>query len=191
MIVHSTRGASSASLSEAIAQGLAPDGGLYMPPQLPPRAIDWGSDLRTRATNLLAPYFADDALSAHLPAIVAEAFNFDAPLRWLDERTALLELFHGPTAAFKDFGARFLAATLARLVPRGVTTTVLVATSGDTGAAVASAWSASGCATPGRVIQASCCESSIAIGIRISMRARAARIAIRVSSSTRRRNYLE
>ena len=140
MIVHSTRGASSASLSEAIAQGLAPDGGLYMPPQLPPRAIDWGSDLRTRATNLLAPYFADDALSAHLPAIVAEAFNFDAPLRWLDERTALLELFHGPTAAFKDFGARFLAATLARLVPTGVTTTVLVATSGDTGAAVASAF---------------------------------------------------
>ena len=73
MIVHSTRGASSASLSEAIAQGLAPDGGLYMPPHLPPRAIDWGPDLRTRATNLLAPYFTDDALSAHVPAIVAEA----------------------------------------------------------------------------------------------------------------------
>ena len=140
MIVHSTRGASSASLSQAIAQGLAPDGGLYMPPQLPPRAIDWGADLRTRATNLLAPYFNDDALSAHLPTIVAEAFTFDAPLRWLDERTALLELFHGPTAAFKDFGARFLAATLARLVPAGTTTTVLVATSGDTGAAVASAF---------------------------------------------------
>ncbi len=139
MKVASTRGAASVPISEAIAQGLASDGGLYMPPQLPPSARDWGANLRARALALLLPYFADDALATHLPAIIDEAFTFDAPLRWLDERTALLELFHGPTAAFKDFGARFLAATLARLTT-GPTATVLVATSGDTGAAVASAF---------------------------------------------------
>ena len=110
-----------------------------MPPQLPPSARGWGDTLRERALALLQPIFADDPLGPGLPAIVDEAFTFDAPLRRLDERTALLELFHGPTAAFKDFGARFLAATLARL-PREGTATVLVATSGDTGAAVASAF---------------------------------------------------
>src|SRR6185436_5385539 len=62
---------------------------------------------------------------------------FPAPIRWLDERTGLLELFHGPTAAFKDFGARFLAECLARL---GVRSTIVVATSGDTGAAVGAAF---------------------------------------------------
>jgi threonine synthase len=137
--VASTRGASTVPISEAIAQGLATDGGLYMPPQLAPSARDWGSNLRQRALSLLLPCFAEDPLEAHLAAIIDEAFNFDAPLRWLDERTALLELFHGPTAAFKDFGARFLAATLTRLAS-GPTATVLVATSGDTGAAVASAF---------------------------------------------------
>jgi threonine synthase len=70
-----------------------------------------------------------------------EAFDFPAPLRPIDARTQLLELFHGPTAAFKDFAARFLAASLARLrAPDAPTTTVLVATSGDTGAAVAAAF---------------------------------------------------
>ena len=140
MIVQSTRGASRASIGEAIAQGLAPDGGLYMPPQLPPSARAWPDAIAPCATELLAPLFADDPLGAHLPAIVAEAFNFDAPTRWLDERTGLLELFHGPTAAFKDFGARFLAATLARLQAPNAASTVLVATSGDTGAAVAAAF---------------------------------------------------
>lgn len=139
MRVASTRGAASAPISEAIAHGLATDGGLYMPPQLPPSAREWGTNLRERALALLLPYFADDPLADHLPAIIDEAFTFDAPLRWLDDRTALLELFHGPTAAFKDFGARFLAATLARIAT-GPNATVLVATSGDTGAAVASAF---------------------------------------------------
>ena len=140
MIVHSTRGASSAPIGEAIAQGLAPDGGLYMPPQVPPTARTWPEAIAPCALELLKPLFADDPLAAHLPAIAAEAFTFDAPTRWIDPTTGLLELFHGPTAAFKDFGARFLAATLARLVPAGSTSTVLVATSGDTGAAVAAAF---------------------------------------------------
>jgi threonine synthase len=91
---------------------------------------------------LLAPFFADDALAPHLPAICAEAFNFAAPLQALaTPDDFVLELFHGPTAAFKDFGARFLAACMRRL-PRTTQQplTILVATSGDTGAAVAAAF---------------------------------------------------
>ncbi len=140
MIVHSTRGAASAPISQAIAQGLAPDGGLYMPPQLAPRSQGWPETLPACAAALIRPLFENDPLQAQIDAIVTESFTFPAPVRWLDERTALLELFHGPTAAFKDFGARFLAATLARLHPSDGSATVLVATSGDTGAAVAAAF---------------------------------------------------
>jgi threonine synthase len=92
---------------------------------------------------LLAPFVAHDALAGQLPAILREAFDFPAPLTALDARGGLsiLELFHGPTAAFKDFGARFLAACLARLRARdGGRRTILVATSGDTGGAVAAAF---------------------------------------------------
>lgn len=138
MNVSSTRGGSTVSLSAAIAAGLAPDGGLYMPPLLAAHVGEWGHDYRTRALTLLRPFFEGELLDAQLEAILSEAFTFDAPTKWLDERTGLLELFHGPTAAFKDFGARFLAACLSRL--RTKETTVLVATSGDTGAAVASAF---------------------------------------------------
>ena len=142
----STRGqAPAVGLSEAIAAGLAPDGGLYVPEHLPtldPAAFDPRGDLAATAATLLAPFFAGDALADELPAICAEAFTFDAPLRPLARPDALLlELFHGPTAAFKDFGARFLAASLRRL--RGEDApplTILVATSGDTGAAVGAAF---------------------------------------------------
>ncbi len=138
MIVTSTRGGSSVTLSEAIATGLAPDGGLYMPPPMAAHVGAWGNDLRTRALTLLRPFFVDELLAPHLETIINEAFTFDAPTKWLSDDTGLLELFHGPTAAFKDFGARFLASALSRL--RTEETTVLVATSGDTGAAVASAF---------------------------------------------------
>ena len=142
----STRGhAPAVGLGAAIAAGLAPDGGLYVPERLPtldPAAFDPHGDLPTTAATLLAPFFAGDPLAAELPAICAEAFTFDAPLRPLARPDALLlELFHGPTAAFKDFGARFLAACLRRL--RGgdaAPLTILVATSGDTGAAVGAAF---------------------------------------------------
>ncbi|WP_424680959.1 threonine synthase [Frateuria sp. YIM B11624] len=142
----STRGhAPAVGLGAAIAAGLAPDGGLYVPERLPtldPAAFDPHGDLPTTATTLLAPFFASDPLAAELPAICAEAFTFAAPLRPLARPDALLlELFHGPTAAFKDFGARFLAACLRRL--RGgdaAPLTILVATSGDTGAAVGAAF---------------------------------------------------
>lgn len=141
--VSTRHAAPSATLSQALAAGLAPDGGLYVPQTLPaPRTLAPGADLAGTTAELLAPFFAGDALAPTLPAICAEAYAFPAPLRPLatpDDH--VLELFHGPTAAFKDFGARFLAASLRR-VPRDDARdlTILVATSGDTGAAVAAAF---------------------------------------------------
>ncbi|HET8764570.1 MAG TPA: threonine synthase [Rhodanobacter sp.] len=143
----STRGgAPAASISAAIAAGLAPDGGLYVPealPQVDSAAFDPHGTLADTAATLLAPFFAGDPLAAELPAICAEALTFDTPLRALPAHphSAMLELFHGPTSAFKDVGARFLAACLRRL-PRADhrPLTILVATSGDTGAAVGAAF---------------------------------------------------
>ncbi len=146
MIFVSTRGGSPpTSLATALLAGLATDGGLYVPATLPrfvPADFDGDTTLAALATRLLAPFFAGDALAGELDAICAEAFAFDAPLvptRRAD--TDVLELFHGPTAAFKDFGARFLASCMQRLHRSdGPQLTILVATSGDTGAAVASAF---------------------------------------------------
>ncbi|HET6763194.1 MAG TPA: threonine synthase [Longimicrobiaceae bacterium] len=133
----------SATLSEAITRGIAPDGGLYVPEHFPAIEIDPAEErsLPAVAARVLAPFFAGDALAPMLDDICAEAFDFPAPLRMLRDGTAVLDLFHGPTAAFKDFGARFLAACLARIPspdPRPLT--ILVATSGDTGGAVAAAF---------------------------------------------------
>ena len=141
----STRGkAAPAGLSEAIAAGLAPDGGLYVPEKLPKLALadfDGATTLPQIATVLLRPFFADDALASELSGICEEAFDFPVPLRDLGDGRFLLELFHGPTAAFKDFGARFLAACVKRLrANASQDVTIIVATSGDTGAAVGGAF---------------------------------------------------
>ena len=141
----STRGQSpAATLSQAVERGLAPDGGLYVPeafPALAPGDFDGAETLEAVAARLLAPFFAGDALEGALPEICAEAFTFPVLLRDLKDGTAVLELFHGPTAAFKDVGARFLAAVLSRIGGGdGRPLTVLVATSGDTGGAVAAAF---------------------------------------------------
>jgi threonine synthase len=142
----STRGTERVPLSVAITQGLAADGGLFVPvawPAASALALAGGEPLATVAEQFLAPFAAGDALAAHIPAIASEAFNFPAPLLPLRDAAQLsvLELFHGPTAAFKDFGARFLAAAFARL-RAGATRKlrILVATSGDTGGAVAAAF---------------------------------------------------
>jgi threonine synthase len=132
--------------SAAVRQGLAPDGGLYVPvdwPRLAPADFGAAAALPEVALPLLAPFLAGDPLAPQLGALAREAFSFPAPLVPLeaDGRLAVLELFHGPTAAFKDFGARFLAAAFARLRPAtGPPLTILVATSGDTGGAVAAAF---------------------------------------------------
>ena len=134
------------TFSQAVLQGLAPDGGLYVPVRWPALgAGEFASDagLPAIAARLLEPFVAEDPLAGEPGAIAREAFDFLAPLVPLgaDGRLAVLELFHGPTAAFKDFGARFLAACFARLrAGADRTLTILVATSGDTGGAVAAAF---------------------------------------------------
>jgi len=141
----STRGVSPpASINDAIAAGLAPDGGLYMPESLPtfaPADFDGDTTLAQVAKRLLQPFFAGDALERELDAICDTAFGVEPPLRAFGEpNDYILELFHGATAAFKDYGAGFLAAALAAL-PRGdKPLTIVVATSGDTGAAVGAAF---------------------------------------------------
>ncbi len=140
-------GAPSVTLSEAIRQGLAPDGGLYVPTRLP--SVDVASfaglsRLPEIARSSLGGFFEGDWLQPMLGEIADAALNFDAPttpVTAAEDRLFALELFHGPTAAFKDFGARFLAESLQRL--EGDTRqplTILVATSGDTGGAVAAAF---------------------------------------------------
>ena len=142
----STRGdAREVSLSEAMRAGLAPDGGLYVPAGLPrAQALAGQTTLAGVAVPLLAPFFAGDPLARQLAGIVEDAFVFPAPLRPVEAHgvpLSVLELFHGPTAAFKDLGARFLAACLARAAPAGSRPlTIIVATSGDTGGAVAAAF---------------------------------------------------
>jgi threonine synthase len=147
LLYRSTRGGRHAArIDEVIAAGLAPDGGLYVPealPRLDPADFDARGSLADTAVTLLTPFFAGNALAEALPAICHEALNFDVPLRPLPHRggAMMLELFHGPSAAFKDIGARFLAACFRRLRPAGTPPlTILVATSGDTGAAVAAAF---------------------------------------------------
>ena len=131
---------------EALFAGLAPDGSLYRPVEKPDLSQLFASfDARTSFVDLAARVSAAllapeiDAAVAH--RIAERAFTFSPVLRRLDERRQLLELFHGPTCAFKDFGAQFLAASMEAFVEtEGGRIQVLVATSGDTGSAVAHAF---------------------------------------------------
>jgi threonine synthase len=143
----STRGsAPNTGFTEAIVNGIAPDGGLYLPTEWPRADLTTfgdANDLAGIAARFIAPYVAGDRLESKLPTIAADAFNFPAPLVPLtpEGRLSVLELFHGPTAAFKDFGARFLAAWMTQARgPKDPLLQILVATSGDTGGAVAAAF---------------------------------------------------
>lgn len=141
----STRGkAPAVSASEAILQGLAPDGGLYVPQYFPYLSLQQLSRVTSYpelAYEVLSPFFVGDELESSLAEICVEAFDFPVPLHWHDDKDSVLELYWGPTAAFKDFGARFLAASMQRLLAnRERKLTILVATSGDTGGAVAAAF---------------------------------------------------
>ncbi len=148
MLFHSTRNPEHrVTLSAAIAQGLAPDGGLYVPDSLPKftaKDFDGLSEMSDIATRLIAPFAEGDALAPVLADVCRDAFNFPAPLVALQGTpgpASVLELFHGPTSAFKDFGARFLAASLERIrAGKSRRLSILVATSGDTGGAVAAAF---------------------------------------------------
>ncbi len=133
-------------LQTALLAGLAPDGGLYVPERVDPRPLEDFRNARTLpgvAALFLAPFFEGDSLLGDLAEICEGTLDIETPLVEIGQGSFLLELFHGPTAAFKDYGARFLAHTLARIRAEDPTTkplTILVATSGDTGSAVAAAF---------------------------------------------------
>lgn len=132
---------------EALRRGLAPDGGLYMPDYIPKIPAAFWQELRTAPLSnaaigkvLLRPWLAESLPDSVFEAIMEEALNFEAPLISLDDgfETNVLELFHGPTLAFKDFAARTMGRLMAHLLrEKGQQLHVLTATSGDTGAAVA------------------------------------------------------
>jgi threonine synthase len=134
------------SLRDAVLRGSAPDGGLYMPVEIPPLDRSFRGRLPSRAfpeiANEVGALFVGGEIPPHiLMKIVTDAFNFPVPLVTLSERLRILELFHGPTLAFKDFGARFMARLMGYFVQEsGKQLTVIVATSGDTGSAVAQAF---------------------------------------------------
>ncbi|NUQ80900.1 MAG: threonine synthase [Bacteroidetes bacterium] len=143
MIFRSTRHqAPPVSAEKAILTGLAPDGGLYVPsgfPSLSP--FPSGMQYPELATLAIQPFFNESSEKIDIGPIIRDALNFEVPLNFFGKETAVLELFHGPTAAFKDVGARFLAGVMAALKkPGDPVTTIVVATSGDTGGAVASAF---------------------------------------------------
>jgi threonine synthase len=146
MILYSTNNVNNkVSFREAVLQGLASDGGLFMPQSLPhfsPAFIKKlrGLNFSELSFRLAREILADEISSGEIPErdlerIVYNALNFDAPLKDIGNNTYVLELFHGPTLAFKDFGARFLAGIISHFGLER--TVVLVATSGDTGSAVA------------------------------------------------------
>lgn len=142
----STRGGAPAvSLAEALRQSVAPDGGLYVPEEIPRLDAATRRELATRPLAevgrvVLAPFLREELGEETVDELVADALDFEIPLRELEPGRFLLELFHGPTLAFKDVGARTLARLLARIREGGRPLTVLVATSGDTGGAVADAF---------------------------------------------------
>ena len=146
MICVSTRGqAPAVSFRQAVVAGLAPDGGLYVPAKIPRLSDTWWQQQRGRSFQDLAVAIAEEMAGDEfgggvLERIVRDALNFPVPIVELDRNLHVVELFHGPTFAFKDFGARTLARLMAHFHDGAGSITVLVATSGDTGGAVAHAF---------------------------------------------------
>lgn len=128
---------------EAAIQGQAPDKGLYFPEKIPVHAPDFFDELHNRkpadlAFDIIQPYVGDTIPADALYDIVTQTLSFPVPLVQVSDAIASLELFHGPTLAFKDVGARFMSRCLGYFLQAETRkVTVLVATSGDTGGAVA------------------------------------------------------
>ena len=131
------------SLAEAVIKGLAPDNGLYMPeriPVLPQAFFDQLPEMSFQEIGyqVIGALFSEDLSQSQIKELVDHTLTFDAPLIKVEEGIYSLELFHGPTLAFKDFGARFCSKLMSMLVQgKEQKIRVLVATSGDTGSAVA------------------------------------------------------
>jgi threonine synthase len=131
------------SLSQAVIKGLAPDNGLFMQEQIPVLAGDLiesfaQKSFREIGYDVIGALFSEDLSESQIRELVDHTLTFDAPLVKVEEDVYSLELFHGPTLAFKDFGARFCSKLMSMLQSKSEQTVrVLVATSGDTGSAVA------------------------------------------------------
>ena len=130
------------SFAGAVKQGLGKNQGLFFPQEMPKLDnIDelLAMPLVERSVQVLFPFVSEDLTKEQLTEIITSAFNFPAQMQPISKDRAILELFHGPTLAFKDFGARFMAKCL-QAFSKDKKITILTATSGDTGAAVAHAF---------------------------------------------------
>ncbi|MBR3609060.1 MAG: threonine synthase [Bacteroidales bacterium] len=146
MIYYSTNGqAPDATLAEAVVKGLASDKGLFMPEKIKPLSQEFFDNIQDMTFQEIAfevanAFFGEDIERETLRKIVYDTLSFDAPAVKVEDNIYSLELFHGPTLAFKDVGARFMARLLGYFIAQegeGREVNVLVATSGDTGSAVA------------------------------------------------------
>lgn len=140
----STNGSSSpVSIREAVIKGLADDGGLYLPEHIPQLPASFWEDIKQYSLHDIAfvmakAFLENDLNDDDLKEVIDRAFTFEAPLKRLNDRMFIMELFHGPTLAFKDFGARFMACLFEAFGHhRNEKIGIVVATSGDTGSAVA------------------------------------------------------
>jgi len=132
------------SFREAVMKGLSDDGGLFMPKTIQGLSKDFLENIKNYklsdiAFEIISKYTGEDLSDEKLTQIVESTFTFDAPVEILSDNLGILELFHGPTLAFKDFGARYMARTMGHFAKDlNKELNILVATSGDTGSAVAS-----------------------------------------------------
>jgi threonine synthase len=143
MIFVSTRGSAQAvDFRVALFEGLAPDGGLYVPARIEPLPVEAlrGASLIELGVEIATPYIGTGITRSALSRLLAAALDFPIPTVSLGNGLSVLELFHGPTFAFKDVGARVMARLMAHLNAGDRELTVLAATSGDTGSAVAQAF---------------------------------------------------
>lgn len=132
------------SFAQAVEQGLGKNQGLFFPEQLPKFSANeieslLKLDFVTRSAKILSAFIGDEISHEDMQRLVKNAFEFPAPVKSVEEDIGTLELYHGPTLAFKDFGGRFMAQALVQ-VAADKKITILTATSGDTGAAVAHAF---------------------------------------------------
>lgn len=130
------------SFKQALIRGLAPDKGLYFPDDIPCLKSDFLERLPKMnvpqiAFEVLFPFVSDDITEADFEQLCKEAFDFEFPVIQIEDRVSVLELFHGPSQAFKDVGARFMASCMSYFDKEEGSLNILVATSGDTGGAVA------------------------------------------------------
>lgn len=144
MIFYSTKTADlKASLEEAIFNSLPPDNGLYMPESIPAISKEFMDDIENKsfkeiAIEVTATLLGSEITRSEIESIIDRAYDFEAPVVKITPNDYVLELFHGPSMAFKDFGARFMAAIMSYFLQRSnKEIRILVATSGDTGGAVA------------------------------------------------------